>query len=391
MIHIVTGEYPPMAGGVGGYTAQLASALVEQGQPVHVWTGGDDGAEDEDGVTVHRVAGRFRPRDLAGLEREMNSIPGARRILVQWTPHSFAARGLNLAFPIWLWKRAAAGKDRVEVIVHEAFIAFGEGNWRRRAAAVVQRAMAAALLRASSKVWVTIPKWEERLRPWTFGKNIPFEWLPVPSNIPAVANVGEIVQIRRELTGFHHPLIGHFGTFRTDVESLLFPALLELEVSRAVFLLIGRGSQEARRWILTRRPEMTDRIFATGELDSGAVAANLSACDVLLQPYPDGISTRRGSAMAALSLGVPVVTNLGALSETFWSNTGAIALAGSSSACDLAAETLDLLEDHARRIQMSGEGRDLYQDRFHIRHTVAALLRTEVPRGGIRSLTVGAR
>jgi glycosyltransferase involved in cell wall biosynthesis len=389
VIHIVTGEYPPLQGGVGGYTAQLANALVEHGEAVHVWTGGEEGDAEEEGVAVHRIAGRFHPRDLARLGCRMDSVPaaGQRRILVQWTPHSYGMRSLNLAFPIWLWQRAATTADRIEVMVHEAFIAFGEGNWRRHAAAGIQRAMAACLLRAACKVWVTIPKWEERLRPWAFGNPIPFEWLPVPSNIPSVADVGEIVEIRREFTQFRRALIGHFGTFRDDVQALLVPALLELEESRSAFLFVGRGSLEARRRIITHDPEWTERIFATGELDSDGIAANLSACDVLLQPYPDGISTRRGSAMAALSLGVPVVTNLGPLSEKFWSASGAVAWARSSSAVDLADATRELIADHPRRIQMSAKGRDLYQDRFHIRHTVAALL----PEPRANALTVGAR
>jgi glycosyltransferase involved in cell wall biosynthesis len=387
VIHILTGEYPPRAGGVGGYSAQLAGALVEHGQPVHVWTAGYDGETEEDGVIVHRIAGGFRPADLSKLGRELDAIAAPRRILVQWTPHSFGMRGLNLAFPLWLWKRAAATSDCVELMVHEAFIAFGEGNWRRDAAAGVQRAMAATLLRAARKVWVTIPKWEERLRPWAFGNEISFEWLPVPSNIVAVADIGEIVQIRQELTHFRRPLIGHFGTFRRDVEALLVPALLELQESRVVFLLVGRGSEEARRRLITSQPELTERVFATGELDPEGIAANLSACDVLLQPYPDGISTRRGSAMAALGLGLPIVTNLGPLSEKFWETSGAIARAGSCSPADLASATLELVGDHPHRIQMSARGRDLYQERFHIRHTVAALL----PEPLAHSLTAGAR
>jgi glycosyltransferase involved in cell wall biosynthesis len=381
MIHIITGEYPPIPGGVGGYTHQLAHALVEEGEIVHVWTGGSaagsDAPSDEDGVFVHRTAGRFRPADLRQLQRQMDAIPGPQRVLVQWTPHSYGMRGLNFAFPLWLWMRAST--MRVELMVHEAFVAFGEGNWKRDAAAGLQRFMAAALLQAAGKVWITIPKWEERLRPWAFGKNIPFEWLPVPSNIPSTANVSAIVNLRRQFTHFRHPLIGHFGSFRQDVESLVTPAILEMESSQGVFLFVGRGSDEARRAFITLYPEWFDRIFSTGEIGPEAIAAHLSACDVLLQPYPDGISTRRGSAMAALSLGVPIVTNLGPLSEPFWTSSGAIAKAQDSSAAHLAAATLELIDEQPRRIQLSAQGRELYQERFHVRHTVSALLRDSVP------------
>ena len=373
MIHIITGEYPSVFGGVADYTAQLANALANDGQSVHVWTAGTSGDADEDGVFVHRVAGTFHPKDLVRLAQKMDALPGPRRVLVQWTPPSFGMRSLNLAFPLWLWKRSAT--DRIEVTVHEAFIAFGEGKWKRELAAVVQRAMAVMLLRAASKVWVTIPKWEQRLRPWTLGKKLAFEWLPVPSNIPAIADVGAIVELRRQFTQFRHPLVGHFGTFRRDVEDLLFPALRELTRSSAVFLLVGRGSEGARRRLITDHPELTERVFATGETDGETVATHLSACDVLLQPFPDGISTRRGSAMAALSLGIPLVTNLGPLSEPLWESSGAIAIAPSSSAEDMSAVTLELIGSHVQRSQISAQARNLYQDRFHIQHTVSALLR----------------
>ena len=38
------------------------------------------------------------------------------------------------------------------------------------------------------------------------------------------------------------------------------------------------------------------------------VSVHLSACDLMIQPYPDGISARRTSAMAALAHERPVVT-----------------------------------------------------------------------------------
>jgi glycosyltransferase involved in cell wall biosynthesis len=117
----------------------------------------------------------------------------------------------------------------------------------------------------------------------------------------------------------------------------------------------------------------------TGALEAKALAEHLSACDVLLQPYPDGISTRRGSTMAALALGLPMVTNLGHLSEEFWTDAGAVQLALSSTPQDLATCALRLIQDRDLRLQTSEIARDLYRDRFDVRHTVDALLGRSVP------------
>src|SRR5690606_22549500 len=46
----------------------------------------------------------------------------------------------------------------------------------------------------------------------------------------------------------------------------------------------------------------------TGWLPPEAVSAHLQACDVVVLPYRDGASLRRGSLLAALVHGLPIVT-----------------------------------------------------------------------------------
>ena len=318
------------------------------------------------GVTVHPIAGRFTPRSLRNLDRKLGALPRPRRILVQWTPHSFAFRSLNPFLPLWLFKRAHLNRDRVEFMIHEPFLAFGEGTWRQNLAAVIHRVNVSVLLAAAAKVWVSIPAWETALRPWCFGLRKGFEWLPIPSNIPIPS------------TPRCNPatsIVGHFGTFRPDIAGLLTPALLLiLECSNVRILLAGRGSDEFHARFTTQNPEFQSRFIVTGAQSAEALAESLSTCDLLLQPYPDGISTRRGTAMAALALGIPMVTNLGHLSEPFWRDARSAAIAHSVQAPDLASATLSLLADPARRLTMSTRARQLYMNRFHVSHTIAALL-----------------
>lgn len=53
---------------------------------------------------------------------------------------------------------------------------------------------------------------------------------------------------------------------------------------------------------------VTPFVTRTGPLPAADVASLLAASDVCLQPYRDGASPRRGSLLAALAQGVPVVT-----------------------------------------------------------------------------------
>ncbi len=357
MIHILTGEYPPLPGGVSDYTALIARKLIEQGAAVQVSTGS------------------FGLRGLFRLDRDLAHQPKPRRLIVQWTPHSFGLRSLNLLFPLWLWKRAKIDQDRVEVMVHEPCLAFREGTRKQDLAAAVHRVMITVLLAAAAKVWVSIPAWETRLRPWCFGRPKEFAWLPVPSNIDTAVDPAAVRSLRSAIAPLDGPVIGHFGTYQPSITRLLAPALQEiLERTSATVVLAGAGGQDFYAAFAARHPHLKDRFVVTGALPGATLARVLSACDVLLQPYPDGISTRRGTAMAALALGLPVVTNLGPLSETLWLETAAVAVASSIGSADLTAATLHLLADPARRLALAHRARELYLTRFDVGRTVAALL-----------------
>ena len=87
---------------------------------------------------------------------------------------------------------------------------------------------------------------------------------------------------------------------------------------------MGLGSREfCDRW-MTRRPELASRVFATGVLDEHELSLHIQACDVLLQPYPDGVSARRSTAVSLLAHGAAVVTTRGPLSEGLWAESGAV-------------------------------------------------------------------
>ncbi|WP_180541762.1 glycosyltransferase family 4 protein [Nevskia soli] len=378
MIHILTGEYPPVRGGVADYTALVAKGLADRGESVQVWTGGDESTDTEGSIRVHRIAQGFGRAGLRALDRAWNEPAGPRRVIVQWTPHSFGMRSLNLPLAYWLRTRARRHQDQIELMVHEPFLAFGEGTWKQDAAAAVQRVMMALLLDAAWRVRVAIPAWEARLRPWCLTRQHAFEWAPVPSNIPEYPDLREVLRARAAIGGPAQMVVGHFGTFRRDVACLLFPVLEELlRTTDARVLLAGRGSDEFADTFTSRNSDFDRRISSFGELEAEEVAIVLSACDVLLQPYPDGISTRRGTAMAALALGIPMVSNLGHLSEPKWRDTEAARIMNSASAQELTAAVRAVLQDRNLRAGLSANARSTYQAQFALSHTIDSLLRDD--------------
>ena len=95
----------------------------------------------------------------------------------------------------------------------------------------------------------------------------------------------------------------------------------------AHFLLIGSGSEAFRSALVARDRSLADRVSATGTLNAAELSAHIEACDVLLQPYPDGVTSRRTTTMAGLFARVPVVTTQGKLTERFWQEETPVKLA----------------------------------------------------------------
>jgi glycosyltransferase involved in cell wall biosynthesis len=290
------------------------------------------------------------------------------RLFIQYVPQAFARRGMNVELIRWLVRQPA----EVWVQFHE--VAFG-WDWLSRPQhqliALVQRWMSRALARRADRIFVSVEGWRRQLG--DLGARA--EWLPIPSNVPTSVPQLVVARTKRELG--RGPWVGHFGTYGPGIVRDLAPALLELadRNSDVRFLLLGRGATRFGQDL-----GLGDRVRFLEDLSAESVAAHLSACDVLLQPFPDGISTRRTSAMAGLALGVPTVTTEGHLTDSIWPASGAVVLADVGDVAALAGATLDLLDDSSRARSVGERGAQLYRERFAMDRTIEIL----AAQGGLR-------
>ena len=372
MIHFVTPEYPPRHGGVADYTHQIATELSRHGEAVHVWGPSGSAAQPGSPIVVHSELGSFRSADLRRASLLLDAQPSPRRLVVQWVPHGFGWRAMNLPFCLWLWRRSVAG-DSIELIVHEPFVTFS-GGVRQCAVAAVQRAMTLMLLSAARRVWVTTRAWTPLLEPYLTGGAAVIEWLPVPSSLQT-ADSAAINKVRTRYAPANECLVGHFGTHGSLITSLLVDAIPLLAEANpgARFMLIGSDGEKFRSALAARHRRLADRVSATGTLNARELSAHIAACDVLIQPYPDGVTSRRTTAMAGLSAGVPLVTTRGRLTERLWLEDAPVKLADVGDVNGMVGHVLELLGDPAQRRRQGDAGRAFYDEWFDVRHAVAAL------------------
>ena len=359
---ILTGELPPHCGGVGDYTAQLAAALASAGDDVAVCVPESSVTPDPiPRVELIVLPDRFGRHSRAALER----IQQGRRakLLVQYVPNAFGARGGNLPFCRWLGQRRDRG-DSAAVMFHEPYFYFGWHAPQRNALALVQRAMAALLLRAADEVYVSTSAWNQYLTPFAPRSASSPVTAPIPSTIPVHAPLGPRSESRS---------VGHFGSYGPHIAPLLrdtFVKLLELDLGVSV-LCIGQGSEAFARDLSSDRT-FSGRVRSTGYAPRGEIASAIAACDLMIQPYPDGVTTRRTTVMAGLANARPVLTTNGALTETLWHTTRAVALEPVDA--DALVERAGALLSNQRHLaDLAARGEAAYRAHFALEHTVARL------------------
>ena len=361
-LHIITPEYPPMMGGVSEHSRILAHAAAAEGYEVQVWTAAE-GSESRS-ILVRPALADFSMAALRKAGAALDGWPSPRRLVVQWVPHGYGCKGLNVPFSRWIRRRALVG-DCIDLIVHEPYMDYFGGSWLQPPAAAVQRFMARTVVRYSERVWLTIPGWEPRINAVRGKWQAVPQMLPVPGTIPPVRNPSAVAALRRILVQGRSRLIGYFGSGGSYPLDVLRASIAELANGQpdAAFVCIGRGSELLADAVRPAGDDSRLPLVATGALPLDQLSLHLQACDALLQPYPDGVSGRRTTTVSALEHGIAVATTIGDLSEPYWRDTPAVEAVPASATGALPAALLRLLEP-ARNAVARTCASALYRERF---------------------------
>jgi glycosyl transferase family 4 len=175
---MITGEYPPQTGGVSDYSRVVARGLAAAGDTIDVYAPEGPGIDpDDESVTIHRLPGHFGARALAQLSRELGRRAGDR-LLIQYVPHAFGLKAMNLPFCLWLYAHTRR-YGGAAVIFHEVNLGFRPGDPARyRLLDATTKVMARLVARSAEQIFVTTPVWEPLLRRY-IADGQAVSWLPV--------------------------------------------------------------------------------------------------------------------------------------------------------------------------------------------------------------------
>jgi glycosyltransferase involved in cell wall biosynthesis len=295
----ITPGYPPARGGVSDHSFAIVSALEAQGHDVRVYS------------NPHEMGFSRLDAQLAAYRPEI--------VIVAYVPLGFAPRtgGVSPRFVYWciqLRRRLNAG---TLLLAHEASLPTAY-NWARRelklvALSVAQVAQFEILARALSCVvfsneatrdlWAgRIPRLRARLKT-----------VRICSNIPLVRAIDPRAEL--EVAGHLVPekIVLFFGTGH---DSVLFDyieaALTELlRVEPGVRLVIVGIDPTMLRQRAPSLAEFGSHVQALGYVPAHDVSLWLQTADLVLAPFVEGVTARKGTVMAAFQHGCAVITTRG--------------------------------------------------------------------------------
>jgi glycosyltransferase involved in cell wall biosynthesis len=303
----VTGEFPPMQGGVGDYTHELACGLAALGAEVHVITTHSSLGIRHSSFVIHPVIQRWSFPALLRIRAIVQSL----NLSILNLQYQAAAYGLSA--PIHFLPDVAGVKTLVTFHDLRVPYLFPKAG-RLREAAVTH------LARSAFGVIVTDPADGAELMRRGGVKRL--AQIPIGSNIAPQPPPGYDRAAWRERMGVYPDefLLGYFGFLNESKGGSTLIGALSALVSRKArvrLALIGgqTGTSDATNEIfsteiekLIARYDVNDRLLRTGFVEAPEVSAHLMACDAVVLPYRDGVSLRRGSFMAAIAHGCPVIT-----------------------------------------------------------------------------------
>lgn len=315
----VTGEYPPLRGGVGAYTAELAQALVTAGVQVSVVTThqAQTPLYQTAPVMMHPVIGRWGWRIWPQIPRLARQI-GATWLHVQYQTAAFAMNpAINLAPEQWQRQAKRGGQPlQVAWTYHDLLVPylFPKAGARLRRWITLRPAYTSQLVIATNEGDYQVLA--ATATPATLQK------IPIGSNIQVHECSPEACAASRAQRGYCEQslLLGYFGFLNRSKGGLtLVQTLYELvrQGYDAHLLMIGEkvGASDPTNYaylqeveVLIQQLGLAEHVQWTGHLSDAEVSHALHLVDVLFMPYVDGASLRRGTLMAGLAHGCAIVT-----------------------------------------------------------------------------------
>jgi glycosyltransferase involved in cell wall biosynthesis len=349
-IAILCNESAGQINAIRDHTFRLADAVRSKGVTADVFLRRGDGSWSQSGPE--------QDRPIARVNQSFVDATAYDAVVLQYNPFMWGKWGFAPWLAMELRKsRRKRRRGQIALMVHEPYVPLL--NWKWVLMGAWQRAQLEAARISADVVFASIEAWTRMLR-----ARRPFRpaiHLPVGSNLPDRRD--QRTASRARLRVSHDEVVlacfGGGGGSRLVGHVVAAANRLVGMTERVVLLNLGAGASPPPG--LSRQV----RLYSPGRVPEADLASCLAAADLFLAAFVDGVSTRRGSLMAALQHGLPVVGTEGRLTDGILGRArDALSLVPVGRPDRFASCAAVLANKPEEREAMGIAGRGLYQSAF---------------------------
>ena len=340
----------PYVGGIVDHSVNLADDLRAHGHEVVLIGSLGNAAE---GTRI--VADDWSPAALERLRSGLESMQ-LDHLVMQYTPLMYAQGSWRTAGALVRFWQALGSAMTPSLIVHETYFR----TWRRPQSLLrgtgEKRALK-AMCRVSDHVFTASGPLLEEMAGW--GLKRPAVMLPISSNIPvAEADIGEVRARHGIAPGtLVLTLFGGGNNLKWMLDHVVvLERRLQVERIPHAWLLLGGVPKS---WLSS-----SAAVLDPGCLSQPDLSENLQMTDIFLMPNWSGVNAKRGTLMAALEHGLPVIGTRGHMTDAFWREAEGVILVEKKSVAGFVDAVLTLARDRQMRDWCGHLNKGYFRDRF---------------------------
>jgi UDP-glucose:(heptosyl)LPS alpha-1,3-glucosyltransferase len=318
-------------------------------------------------MSASGIETRYLPNGLAPLLKDPAEPSW---ILLQYNPYSYGRSGFAPGLVRDLRRVRSRSQAPLLLMVHEAWLDMTDaksslvGSW--------QRSQLWALLRLADGVMTSTEALARRIGGGTVH-------VPVAANITPISTSPRAARERLGLNGKLAVALfgrGHPSRALDHAEAAIAAIADAHGGDQLIVLNLGAGAPPLRlpHGVAVRHP---------GRLRADELSFHLWASDLVLLPFSDGVSTRRGTLMAALAHGRPVLGLRGCNTDAVLADAAdALALTPAGDPHAFSSAAVELTRDPERLRTIGDAGRRLYESRFDwpiLAQSIASVLAATTP------------
>lgn len=352
---ILARSVPPFHCGIGEHTVNFANALRAIGAKSEVFA---SQGEPRDHINV--ISDRWDHATLSHLFDRMENI-GIEHVSIQFTPLSFNHEITSSDALTDFWARCSS-RWKTSMIVHETFfrVWWYPPSWIRGG---LEKLLLRKMVDHSQYVFTASQPLINEMCRWRTSSRL--SHLPIGSNVP-VLQVNR-TEARSQLgIGLNEIVLVLFGGgnslkwMKGHVYSI--DSLLHSKGVRASWLMLG-GIPES--WFTLKLP-----VTSLDRVSEKDLSIRLQTSDIFLMPHYAGLCAKRGTLMAAMQHGLPVVGTETRMTDAIWKDHRGITLLARPDAEGFAKSVLELSRDGQKRLVMGRTNQDFF-NRFCTWPTIA--------------------